>query len=320
MVSASQITVTAAYQSSTPGPWAAGAPMKKLSTASGLLVRSASCPIGFAAAYYNEDGSSEADAMGVWPNTTRSTGTRGILQSGEMSFQKTVTNGVARWTGHPNCQAAHDWLLQGLKTQCLSFRPTGTILDNNLQGNLGEFIAFFIGANHDYSTARAFAANAFAPLAANSKPEIDIVWLHFDASPENDFAVIQEAKTTVQSTLSYADALLGDYDKLFGTNMRLTLWTRLDGIKNELEYKLKRPDLIDRILRLAGKSPQTCTGIHLAPTLIHDLGCKADPFQKMIAIRTALVGKGWSQKVVLTWAVALSDLASRLVRLATGNR
>lgn len=56
--------------------------------------------------------------------------------------------------------------------------------------------------NHDYAGARAFAAHALSPLAAISKSEIDIVWLHFDAAPERDLAVLQET-STLQNTLNY---------------------------------------------------------------------------------------------------------------------
>ena len=70
--------------------------------------------------------------------------------------------------------AAHYWLLQALKVHRHSFPRIVTILDRNLQRSLGEFIAFFIGVNHDYAGARAFAAHALSPLAAIPKSEIDI--------------------------------------------------------------------------------------------------------------------------------------------------
>jgi hypothetical protein len=40
----------------------------------------------------------------------------------------------------------------------------------------------------------------------------------------------------------------------------------------------------------------------------------------MTVIRTTLLSKGWSQDAVEGWAIGLSDLDDRLVRLATGQK
>jgi hypothetical protein len=67
--------------------------------------------------------------------------------------------------------------------------------------------------NHDYAGARAFAAHALSPLAAISKSEIDIVWLHFDAAPERDLAVLQET-STLQNTLNYGRVAGASFTRL----------------------------------------------------------------------------------------------------------
>ncbi len=80
-----------------------------------------------------------------------------------------------------------------------------------------------------------------------SKPDIDIVWIQFGETGGDDRIVLQEVKTTGDSVLSLADNLISDYDKLFGTNPRFTLHTRLQDIKNKLEYEHKQPELCPRV-------------------------------------------------------------------------
>jgi len=118
--------------------------------------------------------------------------------------------------------------------------------------------------------------------------------------------------------LSLADNLISDYDKLFETDPRFTLQTRLQDIKNKLEYEHKQPELCPRITELAGQSPQTSPQVQLLPTLVHErLG--SDPQTKMLAIRETLSGKGWPRRAVQPWAIGLFDLNTRLLRLATGQ-
>ena len=83
------------------------------------------------------------------------------------------------------------------------------------------------------------------------------------ADPKEDWASLQEVKTTSGKDLSYADALVPDYEKLFGTNVRLTLQTRLQDIQARLEFGSRRRDLGDRVFRLAGNSPQTSSRVRL---------------------------------------------------------
>jgi hypothetical protein len=228
---------------------------------------------------------------------------------------------VIVWLGSPDCQAGHEAILNELAQVCNEFLTNVTQDDPNLnviKGNLGEFIGFCLGKWNTLSQFQVFAANAFTPLSAISKPEIDIVWLYFGDTPDEDIAVLQEVKTTGQISLSYADKLMLDYDKLFGTNPALTLQTRLQAIKNKLEYEHRRKDLCKRVSQLAGNTPQTSTGIRLLPTLIYEKD-GADPKTKMIAIRSALCGKGWSSSAVEAWALGLSNLNLRLIRLATGR-
>lgn len=237
------------------------------------------------------------------------------------SFARHDTGGVVLWVGDPDCQAAHDAILHWLQENCPLFSTESAEDDNILRGNLGETIAFCVG--HWYvltdTLAHAFTANALNPFRKISKPEIDIVWIRFGATTDDDVAVLQEVKTTGSPALTLADSLIGDYDKLFGTDPRFTLHTRLQDIKNKLEYEHGRPELCPRMAELAGQSPQTSPQVRLFPTLVHERH-GSDPQTKMLAIRETLCGRGWARQAVQPWAIGFFDLNHRLLRLAQGRQ
>lgn len=235
-----------------------------------------------------------------------------------MTFSKRNVSEVVLWVGQPDCQAAHDYLLLRMEDMGADYLMSESAVSNSIKGNIGEFVAFDIGRQHDYTDFLPFPANAFKPLNPISRPELDIVWLYFGVTELDDIAVLQEVKATGDPDLGYARALIEDYEKLFGEDMQLTLRSRLDAIKNEVQYKLKRPELCSRITALAGNGPETSPRLRLLPTLFHELdGSK--PEVRMVAIRSTLVGKGWSPSAVQAWAVGLSDFDERIVRLAMGQ-
>ena len=228
------------------------------------------------------------------------------------SFVASAEDGVREWCGDPDCQAAHEALLGWLKDNCKPFRRVAEAKsdDNILRGNVGESIAFCVSLWHDCADHRVFATNACRPFRPKSDIDIDILWLSFGKQSTQDFAIIQEVKTTSGLDLAYATTVVEDYEKLFGTNTRLTLNTRLQDVKTDLRFKLSKEEalpLCRRVSKLAGQSPKTCSKIQLRPTLVHELkGTKPNP--KMMAVRTTLIGKGWSADAVETWAIGLTDL------------
>ena len=190
-------------------------------------------------------------------------------------------------------------------------------LSNAVKGNLGEFVAYQIGEGYVFTNVTiAHAANAWDPLAQISRPDIDIVWLHFGSTEADDWAALQEVKTTGDASLGLADRLITDYGKLFGENLRLTLQTRLGALKNKLDQQ-GQGHLSSRVTALGGPAPNRVRGIRLVPTLLHDPA--HDSFAKMAVVRQALIGQGWSTDVVECWSVALGDLDNRLTRLARGQ-
>ena len=237
-----------------------------------------------------------------------------------MSFQFSKAGNVIIWTGSPDCQAAHNWVLEWLTSRNAPFLAEGEELGPRRKGNFGECIAFQIGSANlfngegDYT----FPANALNPLVNNARPGVDIVWIRFGNSVSDDLAVLQEVKVTTQAGLDYANNLIADYDKLFSTDPAVTLQTRLQDVKNELELKLKRRDLCARVAEITGNSPKTAEKVKIIPTLIHDLRT-AGSDTKMLTIRQTLCGKGWANNAVSAWAIGMTELEERLIRLAMGR-
>jgi len=101
-------------------------------------------------------------------------------------------------------------------------------LDNTLKGNLSECITFCIGDSTTYRKFKAFPANALDPFSGIARSKVDIVWVFIGNNEQHDLVVVQEIKATSQSNLAYADSLIADYEKLFGTDVRFTLRARLN--------------------------------------------------------------------------------------------
>ena len=231
-------------------------------------------------------------------------------------FVDSLSQNVRIWSGNPDCQLAHDTLIKWLRARGVEFKADASVDDNILKGNLGETIAFYIGLHHGYGDCHSFAANALRPFNPNSSIDFDIVWVFFGQNQNDDWAALQEVKATSGTNLAYADALIPDYNKLFGTNLRLTLQTRFQDLQAKLEFESKRPDLGKRLFRMAGNAPSTSSQLKLLPTLVHEKN-NTQPQPKMLAVRETLVGMGWGQ--VEAWAVGLSELDVRIVRIAKGQ-
>ena len=235
-----------------------------------------------------------------------------------MSFQQNNSNGVVVWTGHPDCQAAHDWLLTRLTQHALPFlSPPPEQLSFSMQGNLAETLSMCVAWDLRQPSQRCFPANAQHPLSSISRPDIDLLWIGLGNQPSDDYIVIQEIKSTGGSDLSYADRLLDDYNKLF-SHPKFSLQTRIQAIQWQMEWQNEDPQTIARISRIAGVSPSTCgAAVKLVPTLVHDLN-SAPAAPKMLAVTATLTNRGWSN--VEPWAIGLTNLLDRFGRLSRGMR
>ena len=228
------------------------------------------------------------------------------------------TTGWLAWEGDPDDDAAHQTIRTWLQSAVTAgFLGPTTPLPQPVKGNLGEFIAYRIGQNYVFTNVTiAHAANAWDPLSHISRPDVDIVWLYFGSTEADDWAALQEVKTTGQASLGLANDLITDYEKLFGENLQVTLQTRLGALKNKLDQQ-GQGYLSSRITALGGPSPNRALGIRLIPTLLHDAADNSAT--KMAVVRQALIGQGWSSNVVECWSIGLGDLNNRLTRLARGQ-
>jgi hypothetical protein len=233
-------------------------------------------------------------------------------------FSRQSIDDVELWVGCPDCQSAHESILRRLRKFTQAFLGTRSEVTNSHRGNLGEFIAFCLGESDDFSSHTPFPANAFNPLSSISRPEIDIVWVFFGQNDRDDCSVLQEVKTTSDPDIKIAYELVVDFDKLFGTDVGLTLHTRLQAMKNELQYKLNKPELCRRLSKLAGNSPKTSANVRLLPTIVYERE-NSKPEIRMHAVRTILIGRGWPPQAVESWAIGLFELDPRLIRLAMGK-
>jgi hypothetical protein len=234
-------------------------------------------------------------------------------------FKEASTAYVKVCTGDPNCDAAHAALLAALKKLGTPFIRPSEGISLSQRGNLGEFISLHIAQAGMFKTMEKFAQNALQPLSGISGAGIDLTYVYFDPSSDvGDLLYIQEVKTTGAGNLNYLSKLEADYEKLFSTDVNLTLQTRIQCLSNSFELERNNDDYAERVQRLGAKMPKECSRVRLIPTGVHSLGV-GNPVQKMVAIRSAISAFGWDQAAINPWAVGLSDLEDRLVRLARGQ-
>lgn len=226
--------------------------------------------------------------------------------------------GLTAWRADPDEESAHSVLLQWLASTVGSiFLPETEPLTNAIKGNLGEFIGYQIGKNYAFVNGEiAHSANASAPLSRISRSGLDVVWMYFGANPSDDWAAVQEVKTTGQGSLGLADELIDDYAKLYGTDHRVRLEPRLYSLMSVLR-ELGLDHLTPRLTALGGPGPNSTTGIYLLPTLVHDSSNESST--KMLAVRQTILGQGWSPRVVNCWSIGLNQIDDRLERLARGQ-
>lgn len=243
------------------------------------------------------------------------------------AFSRVVSGLISRWVADPEDDAAHRALLVLLgQFTGGAFLPAGTQLTHTQIGNLGEFLAFFVGRECGGCSAfeHPFSANALNPLSSISMSGIDCVWVHFGDTPVEDAIALQEVKTATTQECEVAGSLLDDYNRLFGTNLNTRLDIRLRSIKNRLEVELDELGARERALRLLRfmvPSVEKLKDTVAVPTLVFDhlVARVTAPEERLAGVRAALIARGWIIDHQGPWAIAIGDLATRLHRLATGN-
>lgn len=235
-----------------------------------------------------------------------------------MSFSSHQTGLITCWSGNPDCDAVSSALAKHLASAPMAKLPPGASLGKGQLGNIGETLAFLVGMGgpHPSPPTRFFGDNCHNPLAGGSKTGLDLVWIAFHPTDAQlDHCWIQEVKTTTKKRYpGYISRLKGDYEKLFGTNVSLSLESRLGSVAFQLEYTVGDAQLAKRARALGARSPSEVTRITLKPTGVHDLAANALPIIE--DVRATLVGQqGWPSSLVEPQLIAISNFKERLTAL-----
>jgi len=224
------------------------------------------------------------------------------------------------FSGNPSCAIAYKWILNHLRELEVEWLHNGTSkLANSIKGNLGEFIAFNLSEYDGLvgTSYHAFLAGAVRPLADSPDPGLDISFIYLDpaGNEDDDRLYIQEVKTTGDSTLAYANALITDYAKLLDSTGSLNLGIRIATLKARMKLERKRPrSEIERIEKLGHPDAAKCTKVRLLPTLVHELS-GADAMKKMQQVKAALLAQGWLDQSIEPRSLGLTNLNEGLLSI-----
>lgn len=234
-------------------------------------------------------------------------------------FKGTNNSGIVLYRGDLTCDDAHAALLDALIKMGTPFLGGTQTISLSQQGNLGEFITLHVARTGPLLNTEKFAHNAIQPLAAISGAGIDLMYVYFDPLSEaGDLLYIQEVKTTLQNNLNLFGRLVDDTEKLFSVDINLTLQSRIQFLANSFEIERNSDAHAERVIRLGAKAPKECKRVRLIPTGVHDAKV-TDPVQKMLAVRSSITAFGWDSNAIEPWAIALTDLEDRLLRLSRGQ-
>ena len=205
---------------------------------------------------------------------------------------------ISLWRGNPDCDAMHTFVLDALNEIGCSFMGSGVDLIQNQVGNLGEFVVMCVGRKKVFADYCCQPANAHEPLSTISKAGLDLIWFRFAVDPSQDSVLVQEVKTTGNPGLTILSSLVEDHRKMFVRPSRKTLLVMLQGIKSRLVFEEGRPDLAARVTRMCGATPQTCDGVRLHPTILHEKA-GSNPEQVMLAVRSSIAALGDRHRTVV---------------------
>ena len=238
-------------------------------------------------------------------------------------FTPAPVQGCQIWVPDPDQSTAHALLLTALATTVDgNFLPQGSTLNQPQFGNLGEFLALYVGDScAGLSTYACHPINGGEPLKRVSDSGVDLMWFHFAADPEDDLIILQEVKSTRRNDLSLADRLIDDYQKLFSTDPAVILSSRIGSLKLLLRVTLRRPELVARCHRFVGIEPAECSDLRLTPTLVFDSSeaTHGAAARKLNSVRTTICGDGWLETQIHPWGICLEALEAEFEALAQGN-
>ncbi|MBM9968244.1 hypothetical protein JTL78_35425, partial [Pseudomonas aeruginosa] len=124
------------------------------------------------------------------------------------------------------------------------------------------------------------------------------------------------------AALTYATALIDDYDKLLGkTTVAGSLGQRFNWLQGYLmEVHEFDDDALERVGNLFMPEAKDCKGIKLLPTLVHDraVGDQA-AVDALDNVAVKIEQQGWGKQTIEPWSIAISKLTQCLVHLSNNG-
>ncbi len=227
--------------------------------------------------------------------------------------------------GDPDCAAFFAWIQAELAKVTKRWPPQVTEMTTGRQGNLGEYLSYkvlkacgYYGKSKGYTIA---IMGALTPLQDGAPTGLDTTIVHLDpgGDADNDCLFIMEVKTTGGVKLTYAKALVGDYDKLLGTTkVAGSLGQRMNWLQAYLlEVHEFSTEQLERVGNLFMPKPQDCKGVKLMPTLVHDRSCGDQAaVDTLDDVAKDIEALGWRKENIETWSIAMNKLSDCLIHLS----
>lgn len=247
-----------------------------------------------------------------------------------MTFKKkSITSSAGRAIqivrGEPDCEAFFNWIQAELVAATKHWPPPITKLTTGRRGNLGEYLSYKVarisglyGKSKGYTIA---IMGALTPLQDGAPTGLDTTIVHLDPSGDTskDCLFIMEVKTTGKLELSYAGALVKDYDKLLGkSKVAGSLGQRMNWLQAYLsEVHEFSDEHLERVGNLFQPKAEDCTGVRLLPTLVHDRqsGNKA-AIAALDKVAEDIEALGWRKDNIETWSIAINRLTECFIHLS----
>lgn len=230
--------------------------------------------------------------------------------------------------GNPDCAAFYQWIHGELTKVTKNWPPKITKLTTGRKGNLGEFLSYKVarasglyGKRNGYTLA---LMGALTPLQDGAPTGLDVTIVHLDpmGDESKDCLYIMEVKTTGAVKLTYATALVDDYEKLLGkTTVAGSLGQRLNWLQGYLmEVHEFDDDALERVGKLFMPEAKDCKGIRLLPTLVHDRGVgDVAAIEALDDVAAKIQQQGWGKQTIEPWSIAISTLTNCLVHLSNNG-
>jgi hypothetical protein len=230
--------------------------------------------------------------------------------------------------GDPDCASFYQWIHAELKKTITNWPPKIKTLTTGRRGNLGEFLSHRVARASDlYGKSKGYTIalmGALTPLQDGAPPGLDItiVYLAPDGDTSKDRLYIMEVKTTGAVQLTYASALIDDYEKLLGkTQVAGSLGQRMNWLQAYLmDVHEFSPEEMDRAGDLFQPKAEDCKGIRLLPTLVHDRKSgDSAAVATLDEVAEQIENLGWRKDCIEPWSIAITELTKCFVHLSNNE-